>query len=125
MIQALPFCCYASTGIPWVLFHPMECLQMFSYFSLLCFCILLQFCVVVVLMYVLLVCASLSARLGCEVCDVVRLFNVYFYLHLIKSKYMQKRKKKKMLGPVFVILIWNFLIKICHIIKIKCQVIVY
>ena len=57
---------------------------MFSYFSLLCFCILLQFRVVVVLIYILLEFVSLSARLGCEVCGVVRLFKVCFCLHLIK-----------------------------------------
>ena len=123
MIPALLFCFYASTGIPWVLFHPVECLQMFSYFSLLYFCILLQFCVVVVLIYVLLVCVLLSSRLGCEVCGVVRLFKVCFCLHLIKSQFTPK-KKKNCLGPVSIILICNFLIKICHIIKIKCQVIV-
>ena len=69
---------------------------MFSYFSLLCFCILLQFYVVVVLIYyVLLVCVSLSARLGCEVCGVIRPFKVYFCLHLIKSQFTQNKKKKK------------------------------
>ena len=68
---------------------------MFSYFSLLCFYILLQFYVVVVLIYVLLVCVSLSARLGCEVCGVIRPFKVYFCLHLIKSQFTQNKKKKK------------------------------
>ena len=67
---------------------------MFSYFSLLCFYILLQFYVVVVLIYVLLVCVSLSARLGCEVCGVIRPFKVYFCLHLIKSQFTQKKKRK-------------------------------
>ena len=80
------------------------------YFSLLCFCILLQLCVVVVLIYVLLACVSLSARLGCEVCGVVRLFKVCFCLHLIKSQFTQQqkkenKKKKKDAGPASVILI--------------------
>ena len=68
---------------------------MFSYFSLLCFYILLQFYVVVVLIYVLLVCVSLSSRLDYEVCGVLRLFKVCFCLHLIKSQFTQKKKKKK------------------------------
>ena len=71
---------------------------MFSHFSLLCFCILLQFCVVAVLIYVLLVCVSLSARLGYEVCGVVRHFKVYFCLHLIKSQFMPQKKNA---GPCF------------------------
>ena len=51
---------------------------MFSYFSLLCFYILLQFYLVVVLIYVLLVCVSLSARLGCEVLkDFLKCVSVY------------------------------------------------
>jgi len=33
-------------------------------------------------------------------------------------------KKIKMLGPISVILICNFLSKICYIIKIKCQIII-
>ena len=65
---------------------------MFSYFSLLCFCILLQFSVVVMLIYVLLVCVSLSTWLGCEVCGVVRLFKMCFCLHLIKSQFTPKKK---------------------------------